>query len=418
MAIIDAVSISTTGTAYTLDDGDDIVVGLGVSVVSTDFFAIRGDFSGHDATVYGSVTGYYYGIFLGDSITDADNSVFIAAGGTVAADPSIGAAVLIYGAHAFAHNDGDISGRGGIIVGGDGPGLTQIINNGTIYCSDFAIAASTTGGGSVRITNTGTIESRHAYFGEGADDTFINQGLIRGLVVLGEGDDLFDNRGGTVVGLITGHTGNDTFILAASAEQIHGGDDIDTIGFLGSVGASVTLNGAFANAGAAFGDTYAEIENIFGSTAADTFTGNWAANTLAGLGGTDILSGRGGHDRLIGGFGKDRIAGGLGNDTFVFKSPGQGGDLILDFGAAVGNNDRFEISAAGFAGGLVPGALNASEFRARADNVAQDADDRFIFRSTDKTLWFDADGNGAGGALMIADLQANAVVTAADIFMV
>jgi hypothetical protein len=52
------------------------------------------------------------------------------------------------------------------------------------------------------------------------------------------------------------------------------------------------------------------------------------------------------------------------------------------------------------------------------DNLAGDANDRFIFRTTDKTLWFDADGSGTGRAVMLADLQATAVVTAADILLV
>ena len=65
-----------------------------------------------------------------------------------------------------------------------------------------------------------------------------------------------------------------------------------------------------------------------------------------------------------------------------------------------------------------PGDPAAGQFRARADNHAQDADDRFIFRTTDRTLWFDADGSGAGAAIMVADLQAGAVVTAADILLI
>jgi hypothetical protein len=62
-------------------------------------------------------------------------------------------------------------------------------------------------------------------------------------------------------------------------------------------------------------------------------------------------------------------------------------------------------------------ALAATQFRARGDNLAQDADDRFIFRTTDASLWFDADGKGSAAAEMIADLQAGAVLTAADIWL-
>ena len=92
--------------------------------------------------------------------------------------------------------------------------------------------------------------------------------------------------------------------------------------------------------------------------------------------------------------------------------------MISDFLGVAGNNDSFQISAAGFGGGLVAGALAAGQFQTRADNLAQDGDDRFIFRTTDQTLWFDANGNLAGGLLMVADLQSGAVVTAGDILLI
>ena len=55
---------------------------------------------------------------------------------------------------------------------------------------------------------------------------------------------------------------------------------------------------------------------------------------------------------------------------------------------------------------------------ARHDNVAQDANDRFVFRTSDTTLWFDADGKGGAAATLLADLKAGAVVTTADILIV
>ena len=95
-----------------------------------------------------------------------------------------------------------------------------------------------------------------------------------------------------------------------------------------------------------------------------------------------------------------------------------GADKILDFRNAVGNNDVLEISAFGFGGGLVAGSLAPSQFRSRADHVAQDGNDRFIFDTTDNSLWFDVDGNGAAAAVKIVDLQASATFTVADITLV
>ena len=92
--------------------------------------------------------------------------------------------------------------------------------------------------------------------------------------------------------------------------------------------------------------------------------------------------------------------------------------VIADFSNLSGKNNLIRISAAGFGGGLVAGGpLAASQFRVRADNLAQDGDDRFVFRTTDQTLWFDSNGNGAGGLTLVADLQTGATMSAGDIWI-
>ena len=91
--------------------------------------------------------------------------------------------------------------------------------------------------------------------------------------------------------------------------------------------------------------------------------------------------------------------------------------MILDFGNVAASNDRFQIDAAGFGGGLVVGTLAAADFQSRADNLAQDANDYFMLRTTDTTLGLDMDGNGGAAPVMIADLQDSATVTYRDIVM-
>ena len=66
----------------------------------------------------------------------------------------------------------------------------------------------------------------------------------------------------------------------------------------------------------------------------------------------------------------------------------------------------------------IAGSLAPTQFQLRADHVAQDADDRFIFDTTDRSLWFDIDGNGVVAAVMIADLQALATFSVADISLI
>ena len=53
-------------------------------------------------------------------------------------------------------------------------------------------------------------------------------------------------------------------------------------------------------------------------------------------------------------------------------------------------------------GGLVAGALNASQFLANATGLAGDANDRFILNTATGDLFFDINGTGAGGSRLIA----------------
>jgi Ca2+-binding RTX toxin-like protein len=182
----------------------------------------------------------------------------------------------------------------------------------------------------------------------------------------------------------------------------------------------LALDGTFDPDGAALGDIYTGFETILGSRGgADHLRGDGGNNSLFGIGGDDKLDGATGHDLLRGGNGIDILLGGAGNDTFAYATLSEIGDTIGDFSSVgAGNNDRFQITASTFGGGLVAGALAGSQFQSRADNVAQDADDRFIFRTTDQTLWFDVDGTGTGAAVMVADLQASATMTSLDIVLV
>ena len=270
------------------------------------------------------------------------------------------------------------------------------------------------------LTNYGFISGTIASFNsfEAGVDIVINRGTMVGDVKLGAGDDRYDGRGGSIEGTVFGEDGNDRFIPGAVAEIFDGGTGLDTLDFRYGGAVTVTLDGTDAGTGAALGDTYLNCEVIYGSlSGADTLTGSDLADRLLGLGGNDRLAGGDGADLLIGGGGGDSIAGGTGSDAFQFNRAVEGGDLISDFSNVIGNNDGFRISAVGFGAGLVAGMLPAAQFIQRVDNLAQDANDHFIFRTTDATLWFDANGNAAGGLTLLADLQAGATVTAADILI-
>ncbi len=412
--------ISGPGNRVYLSNGDDVWVGRnGLVGTTTDFFdtvgAILGEGSNHTVHIEGAVVGYN-GVELGDNVTlDSNNAVVIASTGVV-----YGAnfGVVMFGINARLDNFGLLS--GGAYFNGNGLSVSRIDNAGDIIGGVNA-AIHHDGTETLSLSNTGTIRGTVAAFfsgGVATTDLIRNRGEMIGDILLGGGDDRYDGRGGFVEGTVYGEAGFDTFRPGSGIELFDGGTDVDTLDFRSTSGVRVYLDGSGLNTGMAAGDDYVGIERVQGSArGADTLVGDGADNLLYGFGGADMLSGGTGLDRLIGGARIDRLIGGLGDDRFIFETLGDCGDVISDFAAVVGNDDRLYFEAAGFGGGLVAGALAATQFQIRADNLAQDGDDRFIFRTTDQTLWFDVNGNLAGGLTLVADLQASAVVTAADILI-
>lgn len=452
-----------SGPLVTLGESDSVFVAAGVNVVSTNsyFEAIR-SYNGvrQFAQVLGSVVGDSGIYWAGGNLC----AITIGAQGSVFAARNYG--VFFTGSQSIFTNHGYVgSVSDAVSVGG---AEVVVINTGTIetLVADSGASAleyyssSNTPGSSAIATNYGTIIAAvTAVQGDyDFDDTFRNYGTVsgnieqlggndqlvnRGTVIgevqtgvsndrvdnrrgtidgdvdLGTGDDFYLGIGGTVSGSVLGDAGNDTMVGSATAEDIFdGGSGIDTLDFrqLGAV--TVALDDSLAPDGSAFGDTYTKFENVLGSKGGnDLIIGNDQINVLSGQGGDDTLKGGGGNDGLRGGLGADLLTGGTGNDSFQFYGLDEFGDKILDFSSmGQGNNDRIMFSQ-NIGGALVNGTLAASLFQLRADNLAQDADDRFILRSTDKTLWFDADGSLSGAAVLVADLQQSATMSADDIFI-
>lgn len=440
--------ILTTGAfgAQSLNVGETGIVGRDAIVSTNGAYGILGYADNVDVRVLGQVlTASYVGIVLvgsGNHISVGASGMVesVAAAAAVEMDEySLGSLVnagWISGnvSGAFMHtnsvtaqinvtNSGTIQGEGaGMQVHGTG---TVVVNNsGTILGGPEGITnlySSALSTAVLRLTNTGVVQADMFSVRSGnSADIIINRGTLNGDVVLNNGADRFDNRGGIVHGTVDMGLGNDSYIAGASIETVDGGDGVDTLNFGASLtGVTVALDFSIANTGTAAGDNYTRFEILRGSNyGGDRFIGTFAAETFWGNGGADSLSGAGGADELIGGAGKDLLSGGAGNDKFIFTGRSEGGDLISDFGHAGSNDDQILIKASGFGGGLVAGALAASKFIVRADHLAQDADDRFIFNRTDHSLWFDRDGNGAAAAVMVADLQnTSPIMTAADILI-
>ncbi len=428
--VIEAVSTRTTGPVFLLTADEDVNVAAGVTIESVDYDTITTWQGTHTFTVSGTIIGYDEAINTIGCTTA--QSVTIFAGGALISGGDGGVydadGVILDGAGSILTNHGSITsyGTAASLFVRDGA-TTTVTNSGTME-GRVAGVWHKFGIGSLLVQNTGTIESPgYAVLGGEGSDKVANRGTIIGTIDLGNGNDNYDGRHGTITGEVLGGAGNDVFFPGSGAETINGGEGIDLLYFTGGPPVFVSLDGSLAPRNNAVGDVYIGIENITGSYYNDALVGDGGPNQLRGLDGQDFLMGGGGDDSLFGYDGDDRLRGSegadilygnAGNDTFEFRYASEGGDFIMDFTNAPGNDDRVSVQLVNFGAGLVRGWLDSTQFEARTDNLAQDADDRFIFRTTDRTLWFDSDGNGGAEAIMLARFNLPVELTAHDILIV
>jgi Ca2+-binding RTX toxin-like protein len=160
------------------------------------------------------------------------------------------------------------------------------------------------------------------------------------LLIGSDAENFFTGLGGHDT--IVGAGGDDGAEAGVGDDIVDGGEGSDRISFSrADRGVVVDLE-----AGSAVGegsDTLDGIEDVFGTSHADTILGNDEANEIS-ISGNDVADGRGGSDTIaVGGPGTPRAGGGEGNDsiiaTFAFGTPelvgGAGDDYIV---ASIGND--------------------------------------------------------------------------------
>jgi Ca2+-binding RTX toxin-like protein len=266
------------------------------------------------------------------------------------------------------------------------------------------------------IDNTGLIEGTKfaAIVGASKGSSLIrNQGQIRGDVVLGSGDDLYDGRGGTIKGVIALDAGADVawggnetevFETWSGTKFIDGGGGVDTLSYSQAARVDLRITEQ-QKTGDQSWETIRQIENLSGSDGNDSFIGSHAAN---------VLDGGAGQDRLDGGLGRDQLLGGDGKDIFSFSTRLKGNvDVVSDFRSA---DDTIHLSKAIFSK-IAKGVLKKSAFF--NGSKAKDEADRIGFNKKTGDLFYDADGSGTQyAAVKFAQLEPMIALKANDFWIV
>jgi serralysin len=223
-----------------------------------------------------------------------------------------------------------------------------------------------------------------------------------------------------------------TLVGGTGADELQGRDGADIL--RGGSGAANTLLGGdgddlyFVTAA---GDTIIELSNQGTDTiqtVLSTFTmrdnteilqfvgvgnfsgvGSAGANTMIAGVGADFLNGNDGADILIGGSGADLLIGGSGADQFRYMGGESGYDRILDF---TPGTDKIALSNLGFA------HTATIAFIATGAPVATTANSTFLYDVNSGILSYDADGNGAGAAVQLAQLNTGLTLTTGDFIFV
>ena len=204
-------------------------------------------------------------------------------------------------------------------------------------------------------------------------------------------------NGGTNADTMEGKGGNDTYVIDNAGDVVieGSGGGIDTVESfythtLGTHFENLTLLG-----GSAAGGT--------GNAKSNVMIGNTAGNALSAGGEADHIYGRGGNDTLTGGTGMDTFY----IDTALNAASNV--DKITDFSVA---DDTIRLSRTVFTGITSDGALAGSAFV--TGTSAGDGDDRILYDSATGKIFYDADGNGAGAAVLFAQVAAGTALTNLD----
>jgi Ca2+-binding RTX toxin-like protein len=151
-------------------------------------------------------------------------------------------------------------------------------------------------------------------------------------------------------------------------------------------------------------------------------TGSAHDDVIVGGRGRDRLAGDAGNDRIHGRAGNDTLSGGSGQDVFVFDTKANrktNADRITDFLPKDDTVflDNAVFKALGKKGSPAhPAKLGPGQFW--TGKAAHDRNDHVIYDAKSGALYFDADGTGPTGAVLIARLPKTLALTTKDFFVI
>jgi len=388
--------------------------------------------SGVAVTIAGTVSAGFNGVQVQAGGGNTSGGVFVVSG------------TLIGGASALQLADGN----------------DRVVNTGTMLGSVGLGAGDDLFDSSLGVYGNGSVD------GGAGDDTLTGSAYADLLLGGADADELW------------GNAGNDTLDGGSGADELHGGAGFDLVRYSGTAAVVASLATPALNTGLARGDSYDSIEGLTGGARADRLSGNDLRNRLDGGAGADTLSGGAGNDAyivddagdrvvelgnggtdtiyasvsyslgylqvenlrlrgstglegrgngldndIVGSSGADTLSGALGDDTLT---GGAGFDQFL-FNAALGSGNvdtlvdfdrsddviwlkRSVFTTLGGAGTHLP----SGEFR--LGTKAVDSNDHILYDSASGALRYDADGSGAGAAVLFALLEPGTALTASDLY--
>jgi Ca2+-binding RTX toxin-like protein len=200
-------------------------------------------------------------------------------------------------------------------------------------------------------------------------------------------NEIYGNAGANV---LIGGGGNDALVGGAGDDVYHVDASDEIYEYAGGGRDVVYASTSYVLRG----NSHIEVLSVsdYGSTAPINLAGNEFDNLIYGNAGSNVIDGKGGNDILIG-------MGGA--DTFAFTTaPGSNNvDSIIGFDVA---DDT--ILLAGGAGNpfaaIEPGGWSAAAFT--IGNGPTTAEHRIIYHQPTGALYYDADGGGAGAAVLFA----------------